>query len=166
MSGPPFYGKYRGTVSDVQDTMFLGRIKANVPDVLGDQESGWALPCAPFGGDGAGLFVLPKVGAGVWIEFEHGDPEFPIWAGCWFGASSQVPSDAWQPAPYTGVYLKTVGGIIVSLDDNAGSISFKTPNGQELNLTADAIEIKFSGSCSIKLGSSGVSVNDGALEVL
>ena len=72
----------------------LGRIQAKVPDVLGDDESGWAMPCVPFGGSGVGFFVLPAVGAGVWIEFEHGDPDYPIWTGCWLGARPRCPPDA------------------------------------------------------------------------
>ena len=76
-----FYGKYRGLVTDIQDPLMLGRIKAQVPDVMGSDDSGWAMPCAPFGGSQAGFFALPVVGAGVWIEFEHGDPDYPIWAG-------------------------------------------------------------------------------------
>ena len=82
----PFYGKYRGVVTDVKDPLMLGRIKANVPDVMGDQESGWAMPCMPFGGSSMGFYALPGVGAGVWIEFEQGDPDYPIWSGCWWGA--------------------------------------------------------------------------------
>ena len=61
----------------------MGRIKARVPDVLGDRESGWAMPCAPFGGSGMGFIALPSVDAGVSIEFEYGDPDYPIWSGCW-----------------------------------------------------------------------------------
>ena len=48
-----FYGKYRGVVTDNQDPLMIGRIRAKVPDVMGDLESGWATPCAPFGGSGA-----------------------------------------------------------------------------------------------------------------
>jgi uncharacterized protein involved in type VI secretion and phage assembly len=80
-----FHGKFRGRVTDNQDPLQIGRIRASVPDVLGDAASGWAMPCFPFAGQGLGFFALPDVGAGVWIEFEHGDPDFPIWAGSWYG---------------------------------------------------------------------------------
>lgn len=77
MSGTPaFYGKYRATVTDIQDPLTMGRVKAKVPDVFGDDESGWAMPCAPFSGNSVGFFALPAVGAGVWIEFEHGDLDY------------------------------------------------------------------------------------------
>ena len=82
-----FYGKFRGIVSDINDPKNIGRIKAKVPDVMGEQESGWAMPCLPYGGSDMGFFALPVVGAGVWIEFEHGDSEYPIWSGCWWGIS-------------------------------------------------------------------------------
>src|SRR6516164_7976716 len=74
-----FYGKYRGTVSDIDaGTM---RIKAKVPAVLGTTESNWALPCVPYAGDSVGIAFLPETGSAVWIEFEGGDVSFPIWTG-------------------------------------------------------------------------------------
>ena len=38
------YGKYRGIVTDNQDSKHLGRLKARVPEVLANVETGWALP--------------------------------------------------------------------------------------------------------------------------
>jgi len=72
-----YLGKYRGTVADNADPQKLGRIRASVPEVLGDTDSGWALPCLPFGGKNEGQFTIPAVGAGVWIEFESGDTAGP-----------------------------------------------------------------------------------------
>ena len=91
MSDKKYFGKYRGIVTDINDLMMLGRLKAKVPDVLGDKESSWAMPCAPFGGSGVGFFALPTVNAGVWIEFEQGDPDYPIWSGCWWGSQAEIP---------------------------------------------------------------------------
>ena len=76
-----FYGKYRGIVTDNGDPSDLGRLKARVPELLGREETGWALPCAPYAGDGSGLYALPEPGTGVWIEFEAGDLSRPIWSG-------------------------------------------------------------------------------------
>src|SRR5438045_154627 len=87
-----FYGKYRGTVDDNADPRNLGRIRARVPEVLGTVVSGWAVPALPYSGDKSGVFVLPKKGAGVWIEFEAGETMRPIWSGCWF-ASGGLPTD-------------------------------------------------------------------------
>ena len=95
----PFYGKYRGIVTDNKDPLFTGRIRATVPDVLGSDESGWATACTPFAGSGAGFFALPDVGVGVWIEFEHGDPDYPIWTGCWWGSPADPPPEVLVP-PY------------------------------------------------------------------
>ena len=163
-----FYGKYRGIVSDNSDKMFLGRVKAKVPDVFGTKESGWAYPCAPFGGDGAGMFVVPKKGAGVWIEFEQGNPEKPIWSGVWWGATPQVPTDVFTPVPWKKLMIKTEGGTTFILDDTpiTGGITLKTASGQVLKMTATGIELTFSPKSTIKLGPKGVSVNDGALEVI
>ncbi len=84
-----FYGKYRGTVVSNLDPDFKGRITAMVPDVLGLVPTTWATPCVPMTGlPGlqSGLYVVPEIGASVWMEFEHGDPDYPIWTGCfWSG---------------------------------------------------------------------------------
>ncbi len=166
----PFYGKYRGTVTDNKDPYGLGRIRAKVPDVMGDLESGWATPCAPFGGSGLGFFALPAVGAGVWIEFEQGNSERPIWAGCWWGSAQEVPPILLAP-PLTAnmkVLIKTEGGNSILLDDTPGTggITLETAGGQKIVMTATGVEITYGPSATIKLGPSGVSVNNGALEII
>ena len=83
-----FYGKYRGVVTDNNEPLKQGRIRATVPAVLGDRESGWALPCTPCS---RGFFFIPPVDAKVWIEFEGGNPEVPIWSGCFWGPG-EAPS--------------------------------------------------------------------------
>lgn len=85
-----YYGKYRGYVHDVDDPDGRGRIRAIVPRLLGaETPTGWALPCAPYAGPDQGLYTVPDVGAGVWIEFEEGDLHRPIWAGQWWGAPQE-----------------------------------------------------------------------------
>jgi uncharacterized protein involved in type VI secretion and phage assembly len=162
-SGPPFYGKYRGTVSDNQDPLMLGRVKVQVPDVLGDQESGWAIPCVPYAGDGVGLFLIPPVGANVWIEFEHGNPDYPIWSGC-FWAQGQLPA---TPAVPTTKVLKTDVGTL-TIDDlpGAGGITIETSVGMKIKINVAGIEIDNGQGAKIKLTGPQVSINDGALEVI
>lgn len=161
-----FYGKYRGTVTDNKDPLMMGRIKAKVPDVMGDLESGWAMPCAPFGGNGMGFFALPGEGAGVWIEFERGDPDYPIWSGCWWGSVAEVPPVLLAP-PYKKLMLKTEGGHTIVLDDTpgVGGITIETSTGQKISLKATGIEIDNGLGGSIQLTALQVSINNGALEV-
>ena len=162
-----FYGKYRGIVTDINDPLMTGRIRARVPDVLGDIESGWALPCAPFGGSGMGFFALPKVGAGVWIEFEHGDPDYPIWVGAWFGSVADLPTDLLTP-PYKKTMIKTEGGNTIILDDTPGigGITLQTSGGQKITLSSISIEIDNGQGGVIKLTGPQVSINNGALDVI
>src|SRR3954465_8937613 len=108
-----YFGKYRGRVTDNSDPDNLGRRRAKVPRLLGDQETGWALPAFPYGGASEqGLFAVPDVGAGVWIEFEGGDLSYPIWSGTWY-TTGAVPESA-QPAQKV---LKTKSGHKIVLDD-------------------------------------------------
>jgi uncharacterized protein involved in type VI secretion and phage assembly len=162
-----FFGKYRGTVTDNKDPLFTGRIRAKVPDVLGDQECGWAMPCAPFGGSKTGFFSLPPVDAGVWIEFEHGDPDYPIWSGCWWGSALEMPPMLLVP-PYKKVMIMTEGGNSVTIDDTPGigGITLETSAGQKISLSSIGIEISNGQGASIKLTGPMISINNGALDVI
>jgi uncharacterized protein involved in type VI secretion and phage assembly len=164
-----FYGKYRGVVSDTNDPLMLGRVKARVPDVFDEEECGWAMPCAPFGGKGMGFFAVPSVGAGVWIEFEGGDPEYPIWAGCWWGSPAEMPPKLLAPPPPSKkVMLKTEGGHTILVDDTPGigGITLETAQGQKIVMNALGIEINDGQGGVIKLVGPQVSINNGALEVI
>jgi uncharacterized protein involved in type VI secretion and phage assembly len=145
----------------------IGRVRAKVPDVLGDLESGWAMPCAPFGGSSTGFFAIPAEGAGVWIEFEHGDPDYPIWAGCWWGSAAEVPPVLLVP-PYKKVMLQTEGGNSILLDDTPGigGITLETAGGQKIVLSPTGIEITNGQGASIKMTGPRIVINDGALEVI
>ena len=127
-----FYGKYRGTVADNSDPQAQGRVRADVPAVLGGVTSGWALPCLPYAGDGSGLHTIPPVGAGIWIEFEGGDPDYPIWSGGWWG-QGQPPTDAsGVPAQPALKILRSEQGMHVALDDSDQTISVSDASGANL----------------------------------
>jgi hypothetical protein len=164
--GGDFLGKYRGIVTSIQDPLMLGRIQANVPDVLGDDTSGWALPCAPFGGSQTGFFAIPAVGAGVWIEFEHGNPDYPVWSGCWWGSQADVPPLLLTP-PYKKVILQTAGGHSITLDDTPGTggIILQTATGEKITISSVGIEIDNGQGATIALSGPSVNLNDGGLEV-
>ena len=152
-----FYGKYRGTVVDI-DTGTL-RLKANVPSVLGEQSSGWCMPCVPYAGDQFGLAFLPEIGAGVWIEFEGGDVSYPVWTGCYWRAG-EIPSDLTPTA--RGIVTKA--GLKIILDDNAGTITVSDAHGNSVKLDSSGVTLS-RGSSTVAVGDSSVSVNNGALEV-
>ncbi len=94
-----YYGKYRGTVINNVDPEQRGRIQAIVPAVQGLVPMGFAMPCVPLAGKQEGTFMVPQLGAGVWIEFEQGDPDYPIWVGGFWGAFAEVPPAALVPPP-------------------------------------------------------------------
>lgn len=127
-----FFGKYRGLVTDNQDPLSLGRLRARVPEVLGDVETGWALPALPYAGDGVGVYTVPAAEAGVWIEFESGDVSRPIWTGCWWG-SGQLPKDETGAAttPLKKI-IRTAEGLLLSLDDDGKTITLSDANGSNL----------------------------------
>jgi hypothetical protein len=86
-----YFGKYRGTVINNIDPLQIGRILAEAPDFMGQIPLSWAIPCVPCHLTGKAGSSLPKIGAPVWIEFEQGNPDFPIWTGCWFSNAAETP---------------------------------------------------------------------------
>lgn len=128
-----YFGKYRGLVRDNDDPENLGRIRALIPEVLGDTVlSAWALPCAPYSGDGEGQFTIPPVEAGVWIEFEGGDVSRPIWSGCWWSRDN-LPRDAdGQAATPTLKIIRSESGLMVALDDDSQTVSLSDENGDNI----------------------------------
>jgi uncharacterized protein involved in type VI secretion and phage assembly len=156
-----YFGKYRGHVTDNHDPDGLGRIKARVPRLLGDEETGWALPAFPYGGAAEqGLFAVPDVDAGVWIEFEGGDLSYPVWSGTWY-TSGAIPESA---GPGKKVF-KTRSGHRIVLDDDGQTLELRDGNGNSITMDSNGIEISDANGNSIKMTASGISVNDGALEV-
>jgi len=125
-----FYGKYRGLVINNMDPLNLGRLQAMVPEVLAEIPSGWAVPCAPYAGTQAGFFAIPPVGAGVWIEFEAGDPSRPIWVGGWWGTAEVPMKPMGVPTmPTTKILRSDLPGLIVALDDLAQTITISDAAG-------------------------------------
>jgi uncharacterized protein involved in type VI secretion and phage assembly len=154
-----FYGLYRGLVTDNDDPQKLGRVKANVPTVLGDVESGWCMPCVPYAGDNVGVAFLPEIGSGVWIAFEGGDVSFPVWLGC-FWRSGELPSDV---APSVKVIV-TNAPLEIKLDDDAESVEITDSNGNSVKLDSSGVTVSKSGQ-QVVVSDSSVSVNNGSLEV-
>ena len=163
-----YYGKYRGTVLTTLDPLQIGRLQAQVPDVYGDTPSTWAMPSFPVAGTGMGHFALPAVGAGVWVEFEQGDLNYPIWTGCWYGSSSELPTAAKTGLPASpNMVLQTIGQHTVILSDTPGGegITLKTATGASLVINDLGITISTGQGATIALTGSTVTINQGALVV-
>lgn len=122
-------GKYRGIVLNNMDPQNLGRIQATVPEVLGEVPTGWATPCAPYGGTGSGFFSVPPIGAGVWIEFEAGDVSRPIWAGCYWGAGEVPLQPPGSPSLPTTKIWRSDLGLSAVLDDTTQTITLSDAVG-------------------------------------
>ena len=136
-----YLGKYRGTVVNNVDPMQRGRIQARCP-------TSWAScrhlgePCVPLAGEAMGVYIVPPIGAGVWIEFEQGDPDYPIWTGAIAGGPLDVPvaanvtppgvpqttlagpvlqhSITVSNSPATGIMMKTPGTAMIMMTDASG----------------------------------------------
>jgi hypothetical protein len=169
-----YYGKYRGTVMNNVDPEQRGRIQAFVPDVLGLTPSSWAMPCVPVAGKQEGLFAVPQMGAAVWIEFEQGDPDYPIWTGGFWGLAAEVPALALAPAavpPGQNVVVQTTGQSTLILSDavpspSTGGIILRSPTGAMVVVNDTGIYIQNGKGASITLVGPTVDINSGALTVV
>ena len=164
-----YYGKYRGMVFNNIDPMQMGRIIVQVPDVLGEIPSSWAMPCFPVTGKQMGFWSIPQIGTGVWVEFEQGEPDHPIWSGCWYGSAADVPAVALatQP-PLSSVFMQTAAQVTFQISDlpgPTGGIMMKTATGAMILVNDVGITISNGKGAMITLTANVVNVNNGALVV-
>ena len=179
-NGERFYGKYRGTVTNNVDPLRLGRLQVTVPDVVSLIPSSWALPCVPWAGQQMGMYCVPPIGAGVWVEFEQGDPDYPIWVGCWWGSTAEVPTTAsGQTTPGTPVVVMqsvSQGSLVISdvpvppmtgpgVMVNSGPASFITVDATGVTINAPTINLRATTAINI-VGPAGVDINAGALTII
>ncbi len=179
-----FYGKFRGFVVDNADPENLGRLKVKVPSLLGsDVVTGWALPCAPYGGDAdQGFLFIPEANAGVWVEFEQGDLEFPIWAGTFWskpGGDSELPKpnddandgtvEGSVQDPPTRKIIKTKAGHTIQFEDASGSEMIRIVekiNKNVITMDKNGIVIKDgTNNHVITMSKDGVKIEEGAKEI-
>ena len=171
-NGNKYYGKYRGTVVNNIDPMKLGRLLVQVPDVLGIVPSSWAVPCVPLAGPTGppmGVYMVPPIGAGVWVEFEQGDPNFPIWTGCRWGLPSDIPSlaQAGNPASPSIVLQTTLQNSVVISDmpGPAGGIMLKSTTGAMIMVNDVGITISNGKGATIVMMGPTVTINNGAMVI-
>jgi uncharacterized protein involved in type VI secretion and phage assembly len=126
-----FFGKYRGQVTDNNDTSGRGRLEVLVPAVMG-KEPVWALPCVPYAGANMGLYTIPEIDAGVWVEFEAGDPSYPIWVGCYWGDGQTPKNNRGAAATPPRKILRSKKGLMVVLDDSGQVITVSDKDGNNV----------------------------------
>ena len=151
------------------DPMKIGRIQVMVPDVSNVMLSSWAMPCVPLAGIQNGFFTVPIIGSGVWVEFEQGDPDYPIWVGCFWGTALEVPAMASLIPPGTpGVAIQTPlqnGLMVTDVPGPSGGIMLKSATGASIIVNDTGIYIQNGKGASIVMVGPTVTVNSGALAV-
>ena len=165
-----FYGKYRGTVINNIDPMQIGRIQAMVPDVSALLPTSWAMPCVPIAGKQMGTYFVPQLGAGVWIEFEQGDPDYPIWVGGFWGLVAEVPALVLAGNPASPSIVLQTGlqnSLIISdLPGPTGGIMLKSTTGATLIVNDTGIYIQNGKGASIVMVGPSTTINTGAMTII
>lgn len=164
-----FYGKYRGLVVNNIDPEQRGRIQMQVPGVI-DTLSSWALPCVPVAGRQMGAYFVPQIGAGVWVEFEQGDVDYPIWVGCYYGSADEVPALALAGVPASpSMLLQTAAQntfVISDLPGPTGGIMLKSATGASIIVNDTGIYIQNGKGASLVMTGPTVTINQGALVIV
>ena len=165
-----YFGKYRGTVVNNVDPEQRGRLMVMVPDVSGFALTSWALPAFPWGGMQMGMFSVPLIGAGVWVEFEQGNLDYPIWVGVYFGSAAEVPALAHLiPPAIPGIVFQTVLQNSILLSDvpgPTGGIMLKSTTGAMILINDLGITISNGQGAMIQMTGPSVVINAGALTVI
>ncbi len=168
-----FWGKYRGTVAVNVDPEFRARLLCFVPDVLGPVPSSWCEACAPLGGPPGppmGVYMVPPIGAGVWVEFENGDPDYPIWTGCRVATGDVSPLTlAGNPAD-PNIVIQSLLQHMVMLSDMpptpiTGGIILKSTTGAMIVVNDSGIFISNGKGAMITMVGPTIDFNVGALTV-
>jgi uncharacterized protein involved in type VI secretion and phage assembly len=170
ITSPRYFGIYRGTVVNNVDPLQTGRIQAIVPDVGSVIPSTWAMPCIPLAGKQMGTFMVPQIGSGVWIQFEAGDPDRPVWTGGWWGNAAEVPALALAGVPGDpNIVIQSTlqNAIVVSdLPGPTGGIMLKSTTGATIIVNDTGIYIQNGKGASIIMTGPTVTINEGALVVV
>jgi hypothetical protein len=168
-AGQKYYGKYRGVVLDNVDPMVMGRILAVVPDVSTLLPTTYCMPCVPAAGLQAGLLAVPSIGAGVWIEFEQGDPDYPIWSGCYWGSAPELPALTHLSPPGLSslTYQTTLqNGIVINdVPGPAGGIILKSTTGATIIVNDTGIYLSNGQGATITMLGPTVAINTTGLVV-
>ena len=167
--GRKYFGKYRGVVLENADPMQMGRILAMVPDVSSLLPTSWCMPCVPGAGLQAGLLAIPSIGAGVWVEFEQGDPDYPIWTGCFWGSAAELPVLAHLAPPgMSSLTFQTTlqnGMIISDVPGPTGGIMLKSATGAAIIVNDTGIYLSNGKGATITLVGPTVTINQAAMVI-
>jgi Type VI secretion system/phage-baseplate injector OB domain len=183
---PKFFGKYRGKVANNKDPLNLGRIQVSVAAIFGEGRDSWAMPCTPYAGVDIGFFAIPPVSANVWVEFEEGDPDYPIWSGCFWG-ENELPQNAKVEEPENVQVFRVKGitftlsnlgdnkGLTIEVEDpvvkrplkmvfNADGIEINNNNQTTIKIKEDVIELKNRDSSTVTIAQDNILIKEGAIE--
>jgi uncharacterized protein involved in type VI secretion and phage assembly len=165
-----FFGKYRAQVIENVDPLETGRILVQVPDVSNVLPSTWALPCLPYAGIQSGMYVVPEIGATVWVEFEQGNTDYPIWVGCFWGSVADVPALALATPPGVPQFVIQTplqNSLLISdLPGPTGGILLKSTTGALISISDTGIIISNGQGATIAMTGPAVTINEGALEII
>ena len=167
-------GLYRGTVMPLPDPEFRGRLLLTIPDVLAFIPSTWAEPCAPLSGPPGpmGVYMVPPPGAGVWVMFEHGDVNKPVWIGCRFDTMADPPIDVKMSNPLDpSIVIQTLLKNTLVVSDLpptpiTGGIMLRSTTGAMIVVNDSGIYLNNGKGAMISMIGKAIDFNVGAMTII
>jgi len=167
--GGRWYGVYPALVSDIKDPDGQGRVKITLPwspDTGSDRYEVWARLAVFMAGNNRGSWFIPDVNDEVLVAFEAGDPKRPHVLGALWNGRDSSPQSMDGSGQNNLKVLRSRNGVKITLDDSQGQETFiaETPGGQTITLKdgPGSVEIVDSNGNSVKLASSGITINASA----
>lgn len=153
------FGKHKGYVVNNVDPLNLGRVQVKVPTILNEAPV-WAMPCMPYGGiNGQGWYAIPEVDATVWIEFEAGEVDKPIWVGTfWPEQGGELPDAPGGAGIPENKVFRTPSGHYLAMEDAADNefIHLHHASGSEIQMNpAGSVAITDSSGAAVTMDADG-----------
>ena len=162
-----YYSTYRGFILKNEDPSGRDMLFVHIPAITGLNRQGmWAYPKGVYksSGSGASIHLVPEIGDMVWIEFEFGDPKFPIWS---FGHLKENKSSSKHAGTGAGVASFTSKkGHVIAIDDDQNLIEVLHSNGNQILLDSESINITHKDGNKMVITKDQITFNDGSNEGL
>lgn len=147
-----YYGSYRAQVIDNNDPEGNGRLMIHAPQVHGPSfPRVWAWPITAMAMTKGGIWAIPDIGEWVYVQFDHGRPEFPMWSGGWWG-----DGDTTADMTPSKVVVCTPEGLKVVLDRKAMEITVQQRPGNSIVINDEYCRVQHNGL--VKVDASDVDI--------
>ncbi len=160
---PAVQGLQVGVVTQIhEDPDGEDRIRVRLPIIDKEHDGVWARFATLDAGDSRGSIFRPEVEDEVIVGFLNDDPRDPVILGMVHSSAKPAPITAAEENNEKGFITR--GEIKLLFDDDKGSVTIETPNGNTIAISDDegAIMINDENGNKVELTSDGITIESAA----